>query len=77
MKTEHIEKFAEEIYKIGFNHGAIEMKNKVLKGINRDITLFRAKNTTTETLRKIDTMKLPTPKKQLKEVNEALEAINN
>lgn len=77
MKTEHIEKFAEEIYKIGFTHGAIEMKNKVLKGINRDMTLFSIKNQTTDVLRKIDTMRSPKPTEILKSINDALGEINS
>lgn len=55
------EEFAKEIYEQGFKNGSIEMKNKVLKEINRDISLFTTKNETLRILKKIDKMKLPKP----------------
>lgn len=30
----------DEVYAIGFKNGGIEMKNKILKKINRDFSLF-------------------------------------
>ena len=40
MKEEDLIKLADEIYAVGFKNGQIEMKNKVLKRINRDWTLI-------------------------------------
>lgn len=43
MKEEDLIKLADEIYAVGFKNGQIEMKNKVLKRINRDWTLIGMK----------------------------------
>ncbi len=42
LKTEEIEKFKEitdKVYEIGLKNGRVEMKNKILKKINRDFSL--------------------------------------
>lgn len=59
VKEIDMEEFAKQIYEIGFSHGAQEMKNKVLKSINRDITLFTTKNETVAVLKKVQKLKLP------------------
>jgi len=35
MTEEELKKITDEIYNIGFKNGGIEMKNKILKTINR------------------------------------------
>lgn len=57
MKDEQLEK----LYSLGVQHGSLEMKNKILKALNKDVKLF----TTTQEcdllikiLKKIDKTKL-------------------
>ena len=38
-----VKEFADKVYAIGFKNGQIEMKNKVLKSINRDWNLVGIK----------------------------------
>lgn len=40
---EETKKIADKIYAVGFRNGQIDMKNKVLKKINRDWTLITIK----------------------------------
>lgn len=41
MKEKELKAAMDEVYAIGFKNGQTEMKNKVLKKINRDWSLFR------------------------------------
>lgn len=52
-----------ELYEVGFNNGAIETKNKILKTLNRDISFFyeNAQNAN-KILDRIDKIKLPKAK---------------
>ena len=50
----------DEVYKLGYKNGAVEMKDKVLKGINKEIRFFTTKN---ETIAKNPTMLLGTKDK--------------
>lgn len=55
-----LKKAMDEIYAIGFRNGGIEMKNKILKRINRDFSLFtvqRAGAVTVKILKIIDKIK--------------------
>lgn len=53
--------FADEVYKTGLKHGGIEMKNKILKSINRDWKLVSSNKTPAglivEILKKINKIK--------------------
>lgn len=57
MKEEQLER----LYSLGIQHGSLEMKNKILKALNRDVKMFR---TTQECdllikiLKKIDKIKV-------------------
>lgn len=40
MDEKELKAKLDEVYNIGFKNGRIEMKNKILKSINRDWNLF-------------------------------------
>ena len=44
MREEEFKKYIDKIYNIGLKNGGIEMKNKILKKINRDYSLVCIKN---------------------------------
>lgn len=44
MEQDELKRNLDKIYKVGFKNGQIEMKNKVLKKINRNWNLLRIKN---------------------------------
>lgn len=44
MKEEELKKYMEEVYLIGFKNGQIEMKNRVLIKLNRDVNFWTSKN---------------------------------
>lgn len=61
MTEKDLKKWADEIYQVGFRNGQIEMKNKVLKTINRDWKIVRMKNpvdVAMHFLKKINKLKL-------------------
>lgn len=47
MKAKEIDqemkKYLDEVYEVGLKNGRIEMKNKILKSLNRDWKLFKNK----------------------------------
>ena len=47
MKEKTLKQGMDEVYSIGLKNGSIEMKNKIMKSLNRDWKLFR----TTEEIR--------------------------
>ena len=56
----------QEIYEIGFEHGSIETKNKILKTLNRDSSFFYENGLKSNSiLDRIDKIKLPKPKKHI------------
>ena len=64
MTEKDIENWAESVYALGFKNGQIEMKNKILKNINRNwnlVTTKRPMSVATEILKKI--YKIPLSKK--------------
>lgn len=65
MKNETKE-IADKIYAVGFKNGQIEMKNKVLKTINRDwdlITIKRPMDLIMRVLKKVNKIRLSSPSK--------------
>lgn len=52
----------DEIYSIGFRNGQIEMRNKVLKSINRDWGLIRDAALMVKVMKKINKLRLSKPK---------------
>jgi hypothetical protein len=40
MEEEELKKYLDEVYAIGFKDGQIEMKNRVLMKINRDVKFW-------------------------------------
>lgn len=42
MTTEELKEKLDEVYAIGFRNGRIDMKNKILKSLNRDWKLFHS-----------------------------------
>jgi len=54
---------SEQLYEIGFKNGAQEMKNRALKRINRDASLFSGHGVTNRILDALSTLKLPKPNK--------------
>jgi len=58
MKEEELKKYLDEVYAIGFKNGQIEMRNKILKSINRDWKLMSNADLTVKLLKKINCLKL-------------------
>lgn len=58
MNGEEFKKELDKIYAIGFKNGQIEMKNKILKSINRDWTLIPDAILVIKLLKKISNIKL-------------------
>lgn len=52
----------DEVYSIGFRNGQIEMRNKVLKSINRDWSLIRDVDLLIKVMKKINKLRLSKPK---------------
>lgn len=64
MSEEELKAYLDKVYAIGFKNGQIEMKNKVLKKINRDWDLILIKkpmDLIMEILKKVN--KIPLSKK--------------
>lgn len=51
----------DEIYSIGFRNGQIEMRNKVLKSINRDWNLLPNADLMVKLMKKINKLRLSKP----------------
>lgn len=49
------------VYSIGFKNGQIEMRNKVLKSINRDWSLIRDADLLIKVMKKINKLRLSKP----------------
>ena len=58
MKEEELKKGLDKVYTIGFKNGQIEMRNKVLKSINRDYSLLPNANLMVKLMKKINRLKL-------------------
>lgn len=58
MEKEHLD----AVYSAGFKNGQIEMKNKVLKSINRDWNLLPDADLVMKLLKKINKLRLSAPK---------------
>lgn len=58
MEKKHLD----EVYSIGFRNGQIEMRNKVLKSINRDRSLVLDANLMVKLMKKINKLRLSKPK---------------
>ncbi len=58
MEKRHLD----EVYSIGFKNGQIEMRNKVLKSINRDWSLIRDADLLIKVMKKINKLRLSKPK---------------
>ena len=44
MEEKELKKHLDEVYAIGFKNGQIEMKNRVLMKLNRDMNFWTSKN---------------------------------
>lgn len=51
------------VYSVGFKNGQIEMKNKVLKKLNRDWTLIHDSAVVVKVLKKVNAIRLTKPKR--------------
>lgn len=51
----------DEVYSIGFKNGQIEMRNKVLKSINRDWSLITDMKLMVKVMKKINKLRLSKP----------------
>jgi hypothetical protein len=58
MEEEEIKQALDKVYSIGFKNGQIEMRNKVLKAINRDWSLIRYADLMVNLMKKINRLKL-------------------
>lgn len=58
MKEGEIKKGLDKVYAVGFKNGQIEMRNKVLKSINRDWSLIPDAGLMVKLMKKIDRLKL-------------------
>lgn len=58
MEKKHLD----EIYSIGFRNGQIEMRNKVLKSINRDWSLLPDAALMVKLMKKVNKLHLSKPK---------------
>ena len=55
-------KHLDGIYSVGFKNGQIEMRNKVLKSINRDYSLLPNADLMIKLMKKINKLRLSKPK---------------
>jgi hypothetical protein len=55
---EEVKKALDEVYAVGFRNGQIEMKNKILKSINRDWSLITNPSLMVKLMKKIQHLKL-------------------
>ncbi len=62
MNDEELKEKLDEVYTIGFKNGQIEMKNKVLKKINRDWSMVADLNPVVKILNTISKIRLSKPK---------------
>lgn len=58
MEKKHLD----EVYSVGFRNGQIEMRNKVLKSINRDWKLLPNADLMVKVMKKINRLRLSQPK---------------
>ncbi len=58
MTEEEIKKYLDEVYAVGFKNGQIEMRNKILKSINRDWSLVAHVDVMVKLMKKINRIKL-------------------
>lgn len=58
MEEEEIKKGLDEVYAVGFKNGQIEMRNKILKSINRDWSLVMHVDLMVKLMKKINRIKL-------------------
>lgn len=58
MEEEEIKKGLDEVYAVGFKNGQIEMRNKILKSINRDWSLVANADLMIRLMKKINRIKL-------------------
>lgn len=57
MKEEEIKKGLDKVYDVGFKNGQIEMRNKILKSINRDWSLIMNGALMVKLMKKINRLK--------------------
>ncbi len=58
MTEEELKKGLDDVYLMGFTNGQIEMRNKILKSINRDWKLVKHFDLMVKLMRKINRIKL-------------------
>lgn len=58
MSEEELKKGLDEVYAVGFRNGQIEMRNKILKSINRDWRLIPNFVLMVSLMKKINRLKL-------------------
>jgi len=58
METEELKEAMDEVYAIGFKNGQIEMRNKILKSINRDWSLIPHASVIVKVMKKINRLRL-------------------
>jgi hypothetical protein len=58
MNEEDIKKDLDHVYDVGFKNGQIEMRNKILKSINRDWSLIPNADIVIKLMKKISRLKL-------------------
>lgn len=58
MKEDEVKKYLDEVYGIGFKNGQIEMRNKILKFMNRDYDLLPNVDLMVKLMKKIDRLRL-------------------
>lgn len=61
MTEKEIKKGLDEVYAVGFKNGQIEMRNKILKSINRDVSLLPNASLMVKLMKKINRLKLSNP----------------
>jgi len=61
MTEKEIKKGLDEVYAAGFKNGQIEMRNKILKSINRDVSLLPNASLMVKLMKKINRLKLSNP----------------
>jgi len=57
MNEEELKEGLDEVYSIGFKNGQIEMRNKILKCINRDWSLIKHIDVMIKLMKKINRIK--------------------
>jgi len=58
MKEDSIKKTLDTVYGIGFKNGQVEMRNKILKSVNRDYSLLPNADLMVKLMKKINKLKL-------------------